>query len=115
MSPLVLEDILNPNQRPKVEDFNRSVYIVLRMLHCNSNHRKKIFSKQISLVLRSNYVLSFQERIGDVFDPVRNRLKNPKGQLRRSGPDCLAYALIDIIVDNYFVALNTWKKTRLSR
>jgi magnesium transporter len=105
MSPLILEDILNPNQRPKLEDFNSSVYIVLRMLYCDPNHRKKVFSEQISLILGPNYVLSFQERIGDVFDPVRNRLRNPKGQLRHSGPDCLAYALIDIIVDNYFVVL----------
>ncbi len=105
MSPLVLEDILNPNQRPKVEDFDSSVYIVLRMLYCDPNHRKKISSEQISLILGSNYVLSFQERIGDVFNPVRNRLRNPKGQLRRSGPDCLAYALIDVIVDNYFIVL----------
>jgi magnesium transporter len=104
VSSLVLEDILNAHQRPKMEDFGNSIYIVLKMLHCEPN-RKEIFSEQVSLVLGSNYVLSFQERVGDVFDPVRARLRNPKGHLRHAGPDYLAYALLDLIVDNYFAAL----------
>ncbi len=101
---LVLEDILNAHQRPKMEDFGNSIYIVLKMLHCESN-RKEIFSEQVSLVLGPNYVLSFQEHVGDVFDPVRARLRNPKGHLRHAGPDYLAYALVDLIVDNYFAVL----------
>ncbi|MFN8453915.1 MAG: magnesium/cobalt transporter CorA [Anaerolineae bacterium] len=103
--PLVLEDILETDQRPKMEDYDSSVYIVLKMLSCN--HHKEIMAEQVSLVLGSNFVLSFQERVGDVFEPLRQRLRNGKGHLRRSGPDYLAYALLDIIVDNYFIVLET--------
>jgi magnesium transporter len=101
---LVLEDILNTDHRPKMEDFGDNLYIVLKMLLCNNRH-KGILIEQISLVLGPNYVLSFQEREGDVFNPVRQRIHNSKSQLRKNGPDYLAYALLDTIVDNYFLIL----------
>lgn len=101
---LALEDILNTDQRPKFEDFGSTLYIVLKMLSCDKRH-KDIVIEQVSLILGPNYVLSFQEQIGDVFDPVRQRIRNPKSQLRHNGPDYLAYALLDAIIDNYFSIL----------
>jgi magnesium transporter len=101
---LVLEDILNTDQRPKLEDFGPNLYIVLKMLSCDPRHRD-ILIEQVSLVLGPNYVLSFQEQIGDVFEPVRERIRSGRGQLRKAGPDYLAYALLDAIVDNYFLIL----------
>jgi magnesium transporter len=102
----VLEDILNTDQRPKMEDFGNNLYIVLKMLSCGP-HNKDILIEQVSLVLGPNYVLSFQERGGDVFEPVRERIRSGKGHLRQAGPDYLAYALLDAIVDNYFIILES--------
>jgi len=65
----------------------------------------KIYAEQVSLILGSNYVISFQESIGDVFDSIRNRIRNSKGRIRKMGSDYLAYSLIDAIVDNYYVTL----------
>lgn len=102
--PLVLEDILNTDQRPKLEDYGEYLYIVLKMLH----HEKgqEILPEQISLIVGKNFVFSFQEGIkGDVFDPIRARIRAGKGRIRNMGADYLAYSLIDAIVDNYFVVL----------
>ena len=106
LHPLVMEDILNTEQRPKMEDFGDYVYIVLRMLRRDGG-QDKISAEQVSLILGSNFVISFQETEGDVFDPIRERIRSGKGRLRAAGTDHLAYALIDIIVDNYFVILET--------
>lgn len=108
--PLVLEDILHTTQRPKVEDFENYIYIVLRMFYLQdkTNEREvdtEIISEQVSLILGTNFVISFQEAGGDTFDPVRTRIKNSKGRIKELGADYLAYALIDSIVDNYFVIL----------
>ncbi|MFN8547533.1 MAG: magnesium/cobalt transporter CorA [Candidatus Eisenbacteria bacterium] len=99
--PLVQEDILNTDQRPKMEDFGDYLYCVLDMLHCRPPHHDVQF-EQVSLILGKNFVLSFQEDVGDVFDPVRERIRKNQGAVRKSGPDYLAYRLIDAIVDNYF-------------
>ena len=104
LHPLVLEDILHTEQRPKLEDHGDYIYIVLRMLSYNSQKRV-IDSEQMSLVLGSNFVLSFQEEPGDVFDTVRMRIRNGKGQIRKLGADYLLYALLDAVVDQYFVIL----------
>ncbi len=102
--PLVLEDILNTEQRPKVEDFEGYLYIVLRMLH--NEKTSSIVTEQISLILGSNFLISFQEGLaGDVFDAVRERIRTGKGRIRGMGADYLAYSLIDAVVDNYFVIL----------
>jgi magnesium transporter len=101
--PLLLEDILHTTQRPKAEDFYTYVYIVLKML--SRNEKDDIEVEQISLILGDNFVITFQETIGDVFDPVRERIRNNKGRTRKMGADYLAYSLIDTIVDNYFVIL----------
>jgi magnesium transporter len=102
--PLVLEDIANTEQRSKMEDFNDYIFLVLKMLYFEEEENE-IKSEQVSFILGSNYVLSFQEREGDVFNPVRERVKNSKGRVRKMGADYLVYTLIDAIVDNYFIIL----------
>jgi len=104
LHPLVLEDVLHTEQRPKYEDFDKYIFIVLRMLRYNEQIQV-VESEQVSLILGTNFVISFQERVGDVFEPIRERLRNAKGRIRKMGPDYLAYALLDAIVDSYFVIL----------
>ena len=101
LHPLMLEDILNTDQRPKQEDFDKHIFIVLKMLSFDEE-TQSVDSEQISVVLGENFVISFQERIGDVFDPIRERIRNAKGRIRKMGPDYLMYSLLDAIVDNYF-------------
>ena len=103
LHPLVLEDILNTTQRPKMEDLGGAVYLVLKMIGTGPDC--EIVTEQLSLIFGPNYVLSFQERPGDVFDPVRERIRKGLGRLRKMGPDYLAYALLDAVVDEYFVVL----------
>ncbi len=98
---LIQEDIANTEQRPKIEDFEDHVFVALKMLTYNEEERL-IKAEHVSLVIGSNVVVSFQETSGDVFDPVRERIRNGRGRIRYNGPDFLAYALIDAIVDNYF-------------
>ncbi len=102
--PLVLEDVLNTDQRPKMEDFGDYMYIVLKMFYHDGKNNDTV-EDQISLILGSNFVISFQERQGDVFDPVREQIKSGRSHIRKSGADYLTYALIDTIVDNYFIIL----------
>lgn len=104
LHPLVLEDILNTDQRPKMEDYGEYLYVVLRDLDY-SDESNEIETEQISLIVGSNFVFSFQEREGDAFDPIRDRIRNNKGRIRKMGADYLAYALLDSIVDNYFIIL----------
>jgi len=110
LHPLVLEDILSTRQRPKIEDYEDYLYLVLRML-TTDNAEVKIEDEQFSMILGDNFLITFQEKPGDVFDPVRERLRNPKRQIRSSGADYLAYALIDAIVDYYFVTLEAIGET----
>ncbi|MCB0265061.1 MAG: magnesium/cobalt transporter CorA [Calditrichia bacterium] len=102
--PLVVEDILSPGQRPKIEIFDDFVFIVVNMLRM-SDDRKQILSEQVSIILRNDVVITFQEIPGDVFDPVRERIRLARVRIRKSGTDYLMYALLDVIVDNYFLAL----------
>jgi magnesium transporter len=102
--PLVLEDIANTGQRPKMEDFDDYIFVVLRMLRFDEKENQTK-TEQISVVFGADFVVSFQEREGDVFDIIRERLRNNKGRIRKMGADYLAYSLIDAIVDNYFMVL----------
>lgn len=104
LHPLLLEDIISTQQRPKVEDFDDRLFIVAKMFYYNGDE-KDLRIEQISLVLGPSFVISFQESEGDVFDPIRERIRNGKGRIRKMGPDYLAYALLDAIVDNYFVIM----------
>ncbi len=96
--PLVLEDVLHPTQRSKVEDHDDTLFLVIRLL----SYDEELLDEQFSLILGSNFVMSFQERPGQVFSAVRERIRNGKGRIRKLGPDYLVYALIDAAVDEYF-------------
>ena len=100
--PLTLEDIIDTGQRPKTEDFDNYLFIVLKMLY-HEEKEEEAQAEHISIILGSGFVISFQEREGDVFDPVRERIRRAKGRIRKMGADYLTYALIDTIVDNYFL------------
>ena len=103
--PLTLEDILNTDQRPKADDMENYIFIVLKMLHYN-DQGTDIVSEQVSLILGNNFIFTFQEGIkGDVFEPLRQRIRGSKGKIRKMGADYLAYAMLDGIVDNYFAVL----------
>jgi len=104
LHPLVLEDILNTDQLPKIEDYGEYLYVILKALDY-SDKSSEIETEQISLILGSNFVFSFQEREGDTFNPIRERIRNGRGRIRQMGADYLAYALLDSIVDNYFIIL----------
>ncbi len=104
LHPLTREDIVNTGQRPKAEEFPEYIYLVLKMMTYSETSRD-IDVEHVSLVLGGGFVLSFQERLGDVFDPVRARIRTASGRIRSKGADYLAYALMDSVVDNYFVAL----------
>jgi magnesium transporter len=102
--PLVMEDILNTDQRPKVEISEDYLFVVLKMLSFDTD-KQEVSHEQISLIVGNNFVITFQERTGDVLDPIRERLQNPQGRLRKHGADYLAYTIMDVIVDHYFILL----------
>lgn len=99
--PLVLEDIMTARQRPKFEEHDKYLFIVLRVMYYTEKGNQ--IDEQISMLLGKNYVITFQETNGNVFRPVKERLEAEKGRIRRHGPDFLAYSLMDAIVDNYFI------------
>ena len=104
LHPLTLEDIARTGQRPKMEAYEGYTFIVVRMLSY-VDAEQRVDYEQVSLVMGPDFLLSFQERPGDVFDPVRQRLMNPSSALRTSRIDYLTYRLLDVIVDNYFVVM----------
>ncbi|WP_211239061.1 magnesium/cobalt transporter CorA [Desulfonatronum lacustre] len=106
LSALVLEDILNTDHRPKLEIHDDFLFIVVKML-VPEPARDSFRVEQLSLILGDAFLLSFQESEGDVFDAIRRRITIGKGRIRQSGPDYLAYALLDAVVDNYFLVLET--------
>ena len=106
LHPLVLEDILNTNQRPKIDDYGDYLFMVARFFEVDGDNHQ-IGSDQVSLILGRNFVLSFQERPSGRFDPVRDRLRKDRGQIRKLGADYLAYSLLDAIVDRYFTILES--------
>ena len=103
LHPLIIEDIVNTNQRPKIDEYQDYLFIVAKMLYHKENGILE--HEHISIVIGKDYVLTFQEADGDVFDAVRERLTNDKGRLRNSGPDYLVFAILDAIIDNYFVVI----------
>ena len=104
LHPLILEDIVHTTQRPKLEDHGKYLYMVLKMLS-RGEGQEDVDAEQISLVLGPTFVLSFQEKPGDVFGPLRERIRTAKGRVRSAGADYLAYSLLDAVVDNYFQIL----------
>jgi magnesium transporter len=104
LDSLALEDILNTDHRPKFEEYDGYSLVILKMLAFDGVNGK-ISSEQFSFILGKTFVLSFQERHGDVFNGVRERLKRKSGRIRSRGPDYLVYALVDSVVDSYFQIL----------
>lgn len=100
--PLNLEDILDVNSRPKIDEMDEYIFLSFKMLSWSAG-TKKLSQEQLSIILGDRWVLSFQELPGDSFDPIRERLRSGKGRMRKMGVDYLAYALIDALVDYYFV------------
>ncbi|MEA2067463.1 MAG: magnesium/cobalt transporter CorA [Thermotogota bacterium] len=101
--PLVLEDIVNTPQRPKVDYYDNYVFSVMRMFRLTKNNH--IISEQISIITGRNFVITFQEKLGDCLDPLRERIRNNKGIIRKMKADYLSYAVMDTIFDNYFPVL----------
>lgn len=104
LHPLVLEDVMNTDQRPKIEDYGDYIYIVLKKISYDEQ-KVEISLEQVSLILGKNFVISFQEKGNgrDALETIRERIRNAKGRIRKMGADYLAYALIDAIVDHYFL------------
>lgn len=100
---LVLEDVLNTDQIPKVDDMGEYISVSLKMLSLTPE--KEIDNENVSLILGQDVLVSFQERKGDIFEPVRNRIEGGLGRARKKGPDYLLFALMDVVVDNYYFVL----------
>jgi magnesium transporter len=104
LHPLVLEDVVHTHQRPKFEEYDSHAFIITRMPQLEEAFR----TEQVSIFLGADYVLTLQERPGDCFEPVRKRLRNQRGLVRRQGADYLAYALLDAVIDSYFPVLEVY-------
>lgn len=98
---LALEDVVNGHQRPKAEDDDSALFIVLRMPRIGN----RVGTEQMSLFIGEGFVLTFQETPGDWFEPVRNRVRDPRSRLRANGPDFLPHTLIDAVMDSFFPIL----------
>ena len=105
LHPLILEDIVNTSQRPKIDEYDDYIFVVIKMLYYDTDEH--IISEQVSFILGENYVLTFQEAEGDVFNGVRDRLRFCKGRIRGLGSDYLLYALIDAVTDHYYAIIET--------
>ncbi|MBW2962749.1 magnesium/cobalt transporter CorA [Mesonia aestuariivivens] len=103
LHPLIIEDIVNTQQRPKFDDYEDYIFVVVKMLY--TDNENEFVNEHLSIVAGEGFVLTFQEADGDVFDGVRERINNTKGRMRSSGSDYLMYALIDAVVDNYFIII----------
>lgn len=98
LHPLALEDVVGTHQRAKVESYEDHLYVVLKMVSL----KESLEAEQVSIFLGPGYVISFQERRGDCLEIIRERLRKGRGRVRSAGPDYLAYAILDAIVDHYF-------------
>ena len=99
--PLVLEDITSSGHRPKCEEYPEYLFIILQVFE----QTEPVQPQQICMIVGKSFLISFQEKPSEIFEPLQHRIRNGKGKIRRMGPDYLAYALMDVIVDNYFVIL----------
>jgi len=104
LHPLAVEDIVHTGQRPKLDEYAGHLYIVLRMLRWDER-TQQVDDEQVSMIVGPTWVLSFQERQGDVFNPIRERIQTNRGRVRKLGADYLSYALLDAVVDHYFAVL----------
>ena len=104
LHPLILEDIVNTNQRPKIDEYEDYIFIVLKMLYHHKDS-DELLIEHISIIIGHDYVLTFQETEEDIFAPIRRRFKNKRSRLRNLGADYLAFSLMDAIIDNYAVVI----------
>ena len=107
---IALEDIKNNQQRPKMEEFDHFIFLVAKMIYT----KKDITSleiEQVSIVFGKNFIITFQENTYDIFDPIRVRLENPHGRMRKMGTDYFTYTLLDAIIDQYYVILEMMDAT----
>lgn len=105
LHPLTLEDILTSDQRTKIEHHEDYIFIVLKNLFYHEA-KGEVATEQVSLIVGRKYVISFHERQESIFEPIAQRLRSNKARIRKMGADYLAYALLDMIVDNYFTVLD---------
>ncbi|MDC7993586.1 magnesium/cobalt transporter CorA [Altibacter sp. HG106] len=105
LHPLIQEDIVTTNQRPKMDEFEAYLFIVFKMLHYGEDNQ--LINEHVSMVMGHDYVLTFQEADGDVFDSLRERIESGKGRVRNAGSDYLMFAILDAVVDNYFSVIET--------
>lgn len=103
LHPLILEDIVDTNQRPKIDEYPDYLFVVFKMLYYNAHGGFVI--EHISLVLGQDYVITFQESDGDIFDSLRQRIANAKGRIRGAGSDYLMFAIMDAVVDHYMTLI----------
>ncbi|WP_299390998.1 magnesium/cobalt transporter CorA [uncultured Gelidibacter sp.] len=106
LHPLTLEDILNTNHRPKLDEFDNYLFLVLKMLYFKND--EELVYEQMSIIVGEGYVLTFQEADGDVFDDLRERIEAGKGRGRNMGADYLMYTIIDAVVDNYLTVIEAF-------
>ncbi len=104
INSLVIEDILNVNHSPKIEEHDDFLFLILKVIEFDKAKRE-LNIEQLSIVLGKNYVITFQENLSDVFDVIRDRIRTAKGRIRKAGADYLMYRLLDSVVDNYFITL----------
>jgi len=104
LHPLLLEDVVHTGQRAKMEEYDGKIFFVVRMIYFQDG---EMLNEQVSLVVGQGVVLSFQETPGDIFGPIRDRIRHAKGRIRSRGADYLAYTLMDTLVDNYFLVVET--------
>ncbi len=104
LHPLLIEDIMNTNQRPKFNEFDTNITFILKMLHLEESNGV-VRTEQVSIVAGQNYLISFQEERGDVFDAVRDRIIKPSTRIRQRRADYLAFALMDAIADHYILCI----------
>jgi magnesium transporter len=102
---LALEDILNMGQRPTFDEYDEQYFIVTKMIRVISN---SIISEQFSMIIGENFLITFQEKEGDIFEGVRNRLRTVKGKIRSRGSDYLSFALLDVVVDYYMAIIDDY-------
>lgn len=105
LHPLVMEDIVNTEQRPKVEEYEKYIFVTLKMLYYDKNG--DFVREHLSVILGKNYVLTFQEANEDVFGRLRERISSGKGKIREAGADYLMYSILDAVIDNYFTVVES--------
>lgn len=105
IDPIIISDVLNTHARPKIHEYDDCIYISVKMLQFNEK-KQRISSENLVLIFKEHLLISFQEKVGDVFEPVRERLRKNKKRIRSSGPDYLTFALLDIVIDNYIYIIS---------